>query len=205
MRTIAFSLLGACSLLCTLACQNQGSRDPFLVDLTVIQPERPTKIDDVIVWPVRNDGAALRTEELDSFRGALRRELIDRKYSVLSDSVVLEKAGPAARRPDDDRDRSGTVARAVSVAKELEAHGVLLIWLRKFDDLDLGTEGRVRSEGDLRLIGPDGRDLWKGSFNANARLIQVEDSLPPSTAARRPLAIERLAAELARRLPDHQN
>ncbi|PIE23123.1 MAG: hypothetical protein CSA62_08785 [Planctomycetota bacterium] len=199
-------LLLTLSLGLTTGCSTQGSSDQFgWVNLTVFDAARARKIDDVLVWPTRNSGAEFRSEELDRFRKALRRSLISARYSVLSDRLVCDKAGAEARIAAPDRNREGTVARAVSVVGELGADAVLLLWLEEFDDLELGTYGYVKAAGHMVLIGPDGKELWKGSFRARNRLVRPEDNLPPSVRLRRPMAIERLAEILGSRLPGHQN
>jgi hypothetical protein len=113
--------------------------------------------------------------------------------------------GAGARTAANDGNREGSVARAVSTVKELEADGVLLVWLAEFDTIDLGLDGRVKVKGDLVLLGPDGKELWKGGFRSLKRLVLPQDNMPPTVQARRALAVDRLAELLAERLPDHRN
>ncbi len=179
-------------LLSALTSCRVSDRRGFHLDLTDFD-QQAAVLDDVLVWPVQQRGVKLDDSLLRRMTEHLHRGVLRREYSALSRSMTDKIA--ETQGPDE--------AIAIQAAKQKQADGVLLLHLTKWDERGLLSLGKVRAEGELRLVSPEGSLLWQGRLVCDEVLV---DGLggPRSLEERRQVAVERLADLVAARLPQHR-
>ena len=149
-------------------------------------------VDDLIVWPVLAPPGLLDDAMLNTMQNAIYRGMIDHRYSALSPGMVkgLSK-------------RLGlSEAAAKKAGKEVEADGVLLISLSTWDEAGLYTLGRIRAEGEIKLLGPDGKLIWGGSIHCRSKLV-ASKGRRMSLAEKRREAVRSFARQLVKQIPRH--
>lgn len=187
-----FLRFGLIAVLATAASCRVADRRGFQLDLTDFGAEA-TVLDDVMVWPVQQRGVNLSEELLGRMTRRLHRGVVRREYSALSRQLVDRIASDQG--PDE--------SIAVRAAKQRNADGVLVFHITKWDERGLLSLGKVRAEGQLKLIAPDGSVRWQGRMTCDTVLV---DGLggPRKLDERREVAVERLADLVAARLPRHK-
>ncbi|MCB9890533.1 MAG: hypothetical protein H6832_08295 [Planctomycetes bacterium] len=192
MRTkTLWSLLIATVLLGSTSCRVSDRRG-FTLDLTDFE-QSAAVLDDVMVWPVQQRGVRLSETLLQRMTDRLHRGVVRREYSALNRAMIDKIA--EMQGPDE--------SIAIQAAKQKRADGVLLLHLTKWDERGLLSLGKVRVEGELRLLSPEGSVLWQGRLVCDEVLV---DGLggPRNLEERREVAVERLADLVAARLPQHR-
>lgn len=169
-----------------------ADRRGFYLDLTDFDA-KASLLDDVMVWPVQQRGVRLDDRLLRRMTARLHRGVVRREYSAMSRALIdriVETQGPDE-------------AVALRAAKQNSADAVLVLHLTKWDERGLLNLGKVRAEGELRLLGPDGAVRWQARMVCDDVLV---DGLggPRKLEERRQVAIERLADLVASRLPRHR-
>lgn len=186
-----FAMVLGAMLLLTGSCRVADTRG-FRLDLTDFD-QNSAVLDDVIVWPVQQRGVRLSDPLLKRMTDRLHRGVLRREYSALSRTLIdriAEQQGP---------DES----IALRAAQQKNADGVLVVHLTKWDERGLLNLGKVRAEGEVRLLAPDGSVRWQGRLICDDVLV---DGLggPRKLEERREIAVERLADLVAARLPRHK-
>lgn len=185
------SLALAIGLVFAASCRMAEKRG-FHLDLTDFDASA-SLLDDVMVWPVQQRGVRLSDSLLRRMTARLHRGVVRREYSALSRALIdriVDTQGP---------DESV----ALRAAQQNKADAVLVLHLTKWDERGLLSLGKVRAEGELRLLEPDGSVRWQGRLVCDDVLV---DGLggPRKLEERRQIAVERLADLVAARLPRHK-
>lgn len=189
-RTLRLVL--AASICFTLASCQVARKRGFHLELTDFDMTTQ-RLDDVVVWPVQQQGGDLSDELLARMTARLHQGVRDREYSVISRSMVDHLAG-----------QLGTDEQAALAALErTAADGVLVVQLTGWDDQALLRLGQVRAEGQLRLLDAGGQVRWQGRIRCEDVLVDRLTG-PKDMDERREIAVERLAELLASRLPRHR-
>ncbi len=185
------SILVLAGLLVASGCQ-VAKRRGVRLDLTDFDKATET-IDDLIVWPVQERGTGLAPDMLRLMTRALHDGMRDRDYSVLSRTMIDNLADQLGK---DD-------AAAVKALEAKSADGVLVVRITRWDERGLLSLGKIRAEGELKLLGPGGRVRWQGRLHCDAELVDRLTG-PRELEARRREVVERIAVFLANRLPRHR-